>query len=505
MVTPGTFVPPPDPGAAPRSPGAWQEFWATPLRVRVYLTAVGVAALVLPFAMRDLGPHGPLLPSLLTAAVLVLVSVLNVELGRRLSGGLSHTQQPHKALSAWAFASALLLPTPWLLVVVPLTYAHARWRGIRLPLWKWTGSAAYLVLAGTAVAAFRDAVLGDTSNWMAANGGLGLVVMLVAAGIFLAVESLLLAGSALLGPAEDEVWLRRTLTGLSFYATEGGVLLIGGLLSAVWTGGAWYVVLFVPIYALAQRAALHEPLRERAEAAAELAERNRELELANQFKIDLMGVLGHEVGNPLTAVLGHADRGVEALEAGDPATASRSFAGVERSALQIGHVLHDLLVLVSSDRGALTAHPRPTPLRERLVAAADSQPLGARPVVACPSDLTALVQPGHLDQVLANLLSNATKYAGGATCLTAGATDSGAVEVAVVDHGPGVPEAFREHLFERFSREAGSAQKVLGTGLGLFIARELARANGGDLLHRPGPDGTGSQFVVVLQPVPETI
>jgi signal transduction histidine kinase len=491
-VTAGTPVP-------PRARRPWQEFWATPLRVRAYLAVVGLAAAVLPWVLRDLGPHSTTDAHLVTASVLAGISVLNVEIGRHLSGGLSRTQQPHKALSAWAFASALLLPTPWLLVVVPLTYAHARWRGIRLPLWKWIGSAAFLVLAGTAVAVFRSAALGESSNWMAGTGGVGLPVMIGAAMVFLATESLLLGGSAVLGTAEDEAWLRRTLTGWSFYATETGVLLIGGLLSAVWTGGAWYVVLFVPIYALAQRAALHEPLRERAEAAAVLADRNRDLEQANQFKIDLMGVLGHEIGNPLTAILGHSDRGAEALAEGDTTTARRSFEGVERSALQVGHVLHDLLVLVSSDRGALTAHPQPTPLHAHLAAAAEAQPGDDRPVVRCPPGLGALVQPSHLDQVLSNLVANATKYAGGATSIAARETGSGTVEVSVADQGPGVPEAFRDQLFERFSREAASAHRVLGTGLGLFIARELARANGGDLLHRPGPGGVGAEFVVVLR------
>ena len=346
--------------------------------LRVYLAAVCVAALVLPVALRGLDPQAPSQADAATAAVLVLASMLNVELGRRLSGGLAWTHQPHKALSAWAFASALLLPTPWLLVVVPLTYAHARWRGLRLPLWKWIGSGLYLVLAGLAAAAVRYAMMGETTNWMAGDGGRGIVAMLLAAAAFLAVESLLFAGSALLGPAEDEAWLRRTLTGRSFYATEVGVLLIGGLLSAVWTGGAWFILFFLPIYAFAQRAALHEPLRERADAAAQLAARNHDLELANQFKIDLMGVLGHEIGNPRRPPRSRRD-GRRALDAGDTADARRSFTIVERNSLQIRNVLHDLLAAVSSERGALAAHPEPTtapaaPDRRRRLPATRSAP-----------------------------------------------------------------------------------------------------------------------------------
>jgi len=60
-------------------------------------------------------------PQWATALVLVLISVGNVEIGGAMTGGLERSHQPHKALSAWAFARALLLPASWLLVVVPLT------------------------------------------------------------------------------------------------------------------------------------------------------------------------------------------------------------------------------------------------------------------------------------------------------------------------------------------------------------------------------------------------
>ncbi|WP_310964532.1 sensor histidine kinase [Nocardioides terrisoli] len=490
----------------PPSPigAAWRQFWRVPAIERAYILAVIVAALALPFVV-----HGPVhasRPAWMTALALVIVSVLNVEFSRILAGGLSRTQQPHKALSAWAFATALLLPSPWLLLIVVVTYLHAGWRGLRIPLWKWVGSAGFLVLSGLAAVAVRAAVVGTQANWMAGDGGRGLVGVVAAAGAFLATETVLFTGTALLNDAADEVWLRATLRTWSFYGTEAAVLLIGGLLAAVWTGGAWFSLLLVPIYGLAQRAALHEPLRERAAAAARLAEKNDELELANQFKIDVIGMLGHEIGNPMTAIQGYAEVGADSLDglAGDEVEVARNaLAVVERNALQIRAVLHDILTMVSSDRGALTAVPQPCRLAPRLHAAVASVPEESRPPIACAETLTAVVQPGHLDQILANLVNNAEKYAGGATGLSASATSDGLVQIIVEDAGPGVHGAFREHLFQRFARDADTAQRVMGTGLGLFITRELARANGGDVGYRD-VEPTGSAFVVTLPEASQT-
>ena len=484
-----------DAAAVGAGAGAWAQFRATPWLLRCYVVGAALAACVLPFVVP--GIPEPLRPAWLTVAVLVAVSVLNVEIGRRIFGGLAHTQQPHKALSAWAFSCAVLLPLPWLLVVVPFTYVHTRWRGLRVPLWKWVGSACFLVLAGVAAGAVAHIVMGSTTNWMSGDGGRGLLGLSLAALAFLLVESALFAWTALLNDAEDEVWLRRTLAGPAFYLTELGVLFVACLLVAVWTGGPWFVLLLLPLYVMVQRAALHEPLRERAATAARLAEQNVELERANQFKVDLVGMLGHEVGNPLTSIVGYGQVGMEALEDGDLVLAARCFEVVGRNAGQIERVCADILALAKSDRGSLAARPQSCLLRPQLLAAVAGQPPARQPVVECPDDLRALVQPDHLDQVLANLLSNAEKYAGGATHVVAAPAGDGQVSISVVDAGAGVPLEFRELLFERFSRAAGSSRQAAGTGLGLFITRELARANGGDVVHRDGSP-TGSVFSLTL-------
>lgn len=236
-----------------------------PPALRLLIYGSVAAATVLPLLLVSRGQDGGAHPQVVTGSVLLMLSILNIEMGRVIEGGVGHGQRPHKALSAWSFAAALVLPTPWLLPVAVLSYTHARWRGIRVPLWKWVGSGAYVVVAGSCAALTARALHGPDPNWMSGAGGRGLVAVVLAAGVFLGMQTVLFHCSAYLNRAEDEQWLRRTLRSPSFYLTEGAVLLVGGLSAAVWTGGAWFLVLLLPIYGLAQRAALHEPLRELAE------------------------------------------------------------------------------------------------------------------------------------------------------------------------------------------------------------------------------------------------
>jgi signal transduction histidine kinase len=101
-----------------------------------------------------------------------------------------------------------------------------------------------------------------------------------------------------------------------------------------------------------------------------------------------------------------------------------------------------------------------------------------------------------LERVLANLVANALRHTDGPVEVR-GEEAEGQVRLAVVDHGPGVPQEFRRHLFNRYTRDTATAEQVIGTGLGLFISRELAHANGGELLHREA-EPQGSEFVLRL-------
>jgi PAS domain S-box-containing protein len=243
--------------------------------------------------------------------------------------------------------------------------------------------------------------------------------------------------------------------------------------------------------------------RKAAEAARdaahlELAERHSELEAANRLKADLIGMLGHEINNPLAMILGYVDLAL--TEEAVPSGVQELIEKIHRSAQRLDTIVNEVLALVQIDAGRLTAVPRPIRVADHIDAAlAATATTGVS--VTCPRDLIAAMQPGHLDHILTNLISNAAKYGGGATAIVAGPDIGAAVTVEVHDEGPGVPPDFRGRLFDRFARADRTATAIPGTGLGLYIVRELARANGGDVAYQPAP-GHGSIFVVTL-PAPD--
>jgi signal transduction histidine kinase len=118
---------------------------------------------------------------------------------------------------------------------------------------------------------------------------------------------------------------------------------------------------------------------------------------------------------------------------------------------------------------------------------------------------TALAVPGAVEQILDNLLENAVRAAPPGTAIRVGpgepAAAPGAVELHVIDHGPGLAGTDLTRAFEKFWRAPGTVSG--GTGLGLSIVRQLARASGGEAHLRAHPDG-GIDAVVCLRPAPSS-
>jgi signal transduction histidine kinase len=128
--------------------------------------------------------------------------------------------------------------------------------------------------------------------------------------------------------------------------------------------------------------------------------------------------------------------------------------------------------------------------------AEDAEAAGAK-VSLCGTAAPVTARPQALRRCLANLIDNAHRYGGGEVGVTL-CDGAESVEIRIEDRGPGIPAEERERVFEPYVRlEASRARHTGGAGLGLAIARAVARAHGGEVTLAPG-DGGGTVAVVTL-------
>ena len=241
--------------------------------------------------------------------------------------------------------------------------------------------------------------------------------------------------------------------------------------------------------------ALDAERRQRSETEAS----NDALFKANREVSDLVAMLSHDLRTPLTVINGYTELGLQTWPALEDSQRRQLLERVGRAGRSLQELLEDTLAASAFDAGALEARPQEIDLAAVLREVLDtlSHPLAGVELEALEAVATVRMDRSHLKQVLVNVVSNAAKY-GAPPYRIVAANESDHVLLRVVDHGPGVPPEFVPHLFDRYSRsEEARSGSQKGTGLGLFIARALLQANGGDIdYERIGEDG--SAFVLRL-------
>lgn len=239
------------------------------------------------------------------------------------------------------------------------------------------------------------------------------------------------------------------------------------------------------------------------------------LKEAEYLKDEFIGVAAHELRTPLAVLKGFAEmltmqgtRGngqplaawqQEALEAIDQATA------------RLVDLIDDLLDVTRLQGGRLQMHLEPHDVAALARRAVRRLPVAdARhtlTVTAPPEPVVAVLDPARIEQVLTNLLTNAVKYspAGGEVVIDVRADPvAGEAVVAVHDHGIGIPVGQQAMLFGRFARAENARELgIAGTGLGLYLCRELVERHGGRIWFE-STEGQGSTFFVALPLEPST-
>jgi PAS domain S-box-containing protein len=216
-----------------------------------------------------------------------------------------------------------------------------------------------------------------------------------------------------------------------------------------------------------------EEARER--AAQDLAEAIERLREANEQTGDFLAVVAHELHSPIAAMTGAADILAEHWERLDPGQRAENLQNLSRSARRTRRLLDELLMANRLEANQLEVTVGAVPLGPIIAEAVAVAPDAVE--VAGADDVTVAADRTRVVQILTNLLANAARY--GEPPFTVGVRTTGeTAEIRVCDAGPGIAAELEPQLFKKFVRGAGRRDR--GTGLGLFIVRELSRRQGGD-------------------------
>jgi signal transduction histidine kinase len=238
--------------------------------------------------------------------------------------------------------------------------------------------------------------------------------------------------------------------------------------------------------------------QERARAAEELA----------QVQNDFVAAASHELRTPLTAILGFTELLQKRWTRLDDGKRLDAVGRIAHAAHRQLRLVEDLLLLNKLDNETLVSQPQPTAIAPLVQQAADEVMASYREQqidLDGPPGITVQADPSRFLQIVANLLDNAAKYSpeGSAVRASWGVEGKSAV-LRVQDHGSGIPEQDHECLFRRFGRVPGSRMREghVGTGLGLYLGRQLARAMGGDLdLETTSSEGSTFRLKLAYVPV----
>jgi len=272
------------------------------------------------------------------------------------------------------------------------------------------------------------------------------------------------------------------------------------------------VNVFVSLYQ--QRLRVREQVEALEKSQQELHATQLELERALKMRDDFMSVVAHELRTPLNTL--HLEIQLRRMR-----LQRDEFAGftkedfhnmVERDGRQVQsmiHLINDMVDVSRANTGNLSIRTGTVNLSQLIHRIVDdfaqqAQVRGCCLVVENVENVIGNWDEFRVEQIIINLITNALRYGGGkpVSISVIGAGDD--VEIHVQDQGEGIPLNEQQRIFEKFER-LGNNQVKEGLGMGLYIARQLAQAHGGELSVTSTP-GEGACFILrlpLLHPIPE--
>jgi signal transduction histidine kinase len=230
----------------------------------------------------------------------------------------------------------------------------------------------------------------------------------------------------------------------------------------------------------------------------------QEAQEASRAKSDFLNLAAHELRTPLSVVNGY----LSMLEDGTFGEASPDWARpiqiISGKVSELAGLVDSLLTAARLQAGSMPTRRHITDIDAALSAALGRAEARVRmvrgnlKVVRPRKPLTVSGDPDHIARILDNLLNNALTYSLGTPQVRIEIRRGRKAVIRVIDNGLGIAPTNQERIFERFYRVESSASLHSGTGLGLYISRELAEALGGDLVLESSTLGEGSIFRLTL-------
>jgi PAS domain S-box-containing protein len=228
-----------------------------------------------------------------------------------------------------------------------------------------------------------------------------------------------------------------------------------------------------------------------------------EAQQAIRARDEFLSVAAHELKTPVTSLRGFSQLVTRQMRKSgtiDIEQLNRSMQVIDEQSVKLAQLVSQLLDITRIQAGRLTLDKKltnVTSLVEGLAKTAQANTTNHTIAVHAPDDISLLADSIRLEQVISNLIDNAIKYSpdGGPVDIDLSTPDSLTVQIAVTDHGVGIPLEHRHRIFDHFYQAHHGAYG--GMGLGLYISREIVELHNGKIeLQFPAEGGT--RFVVTL-------
>lgn len=223
----------------------------------------------------------------------------------------------------------------------------------------------------------------------------------------------------------------------------------------------------------------------------------------DRMKSDFVSSVSHELRTPMTSIKGFVHT-LQRKPDMPPEKVQNFLQIISKESERLLSLIEDLLTISRIEAGALKLEQQSVSVRRELERVSQAvEPLLLKKGVTMDTRVPPNLRAAHADPekiyaVLLNLVDNAIKFtpAGGSIVLEARPTERG-IEVSVEDTGIGIPEADRDRVFDRFYRVQRPGEEHPGTGLGLFIVRQIIEQHGGSI-GVSSTEGQGTRFTLVL-------